>query len=82
MTLQMYADRKGWPLASVETSVDGDHVGGVFVLTRTLRLGGPLSDEQRARLLEIAERCPVHKSLTGPVRIDTELASALPSDAP
>jgi putative redox protein len=75
ITVKMYATRKTWPLESVEVSVDGDHVDGVFVLRRRLVLRGPLSDEQRARLLEIANRCPVHKSLSGPIRIDTDLVA-------
>jgi putative redox protein len=75
ITVKMYATRKTWPLESVEVSVSGDHVDGVFVLTRGITLRGPLSDEQRARLLEIADRCPVHRSLSGPIRIDTELVA-------
>jgi putative redox protein len=75
MTVKMYATRKTWPLESVEVSVAGDHVDGVFVLTRHVILRGPLDEEQRARLLDIANRCPVHRSLTGPIRIDTDLAA-------
>jgi putative redox protein len=73
MTVKLYADRKGWPLESVEVSVDGAHVDGAFVLTRKVGVRGPLDDEQRARLLEIADKCPVHKSLSGPIRIQTTL---------
>ncbi|HEY8040400.1 MAG TPA: OsmC family protein [Polyangiaceae bacterium] len=73
MTVKMYADRKGWPLEAVETTVRGDHVDGAFVLTRHIRLTGNLDDPQRERLLEIANKCPVHKSLTGPIRIATDL---------
>jgi putative redox protein len=73
MTLKMYADRKGWPLESVAVTVDGAHLGGDFVLTRHVRVRGPLTDDQRARLLEIANSCPVHKSLTGPIRIETDI---------
>jgi putative redox protein len=74
MTLKLYADRKGWPLESVDVSVAGDQVDGVFVMTRTLAVHGNLSDEQRARLLEIANKCPVHRALTGTIRIETDLA--------
>jgi putative redox protein len=73
MTLRLYAARKAWPLESIETSVDGDHVDGAFVLTRHLVLHGDLTEEQRARLLEIANKCPVHRSLTGPIKITTEI---------
>jgi putative redox protein len=77
ITVQMYAERKGWPLESVEVSVAGDHVDGAFVLTRHVVFHGPLSDDQAAKLLEIANKCPVHKSLTGPIRVDTVVLSAL-----
>jgi putative redox protein len=74
MTVKLYADRKGWPLTAVEVRVDGDHVDGAFVMRRSMRLEGDLTEEQRARLLEIANKCPVHKTLSGPIRIDTSLA--------
>ena len=75
MTVKMYADRKGWPLRSVEVAVKGDHVDGDFVLSREIRfVGDGLTDEHRARLLEIANKCPVHKSLTGPIRIETTVS--------
>jgi putative redox protein len=75
MTTKLYAVRKGWPLEAVEVTVAGDHVDGAFVLTRHVAFKGDLTDEQRVRLLEIANKCPVHKSLTGPIRIDTVLVS-------
>jgi putative redox protein len=74
MTVKMYADHKGWPLSSVEVTVEGKHEEGGFLMHRRVKLVGPeLTDEQRARLLEIANKCPVHKTLTGPIRIDTGL---------
>jgi putative redox protein len=74
MTVKMYADRKGWPLESIEVAVSGDHVEGTFVMTRHVALRGNLTDEQRARLLEIANKCPVHKTLTNAIRIETDLS--------
>jgi putative redox protein len=73
ITVKMYATRKAWPLESVEVSVSGDHVDGTFVMKHHVKLRGPLTDEQRARLFEVADRCPVHKVLYGPIRIDTDL---------
>jgi|SRR5580704_5407689 putative redox protein len=73
MTLELYAARKGWPLEGVEVAVSGDHRDGTFVLTRHIAVRGELTDEQRARLLEIANKCPVHKSLSGPIRIDSDI---------
>ena len=85
MTLRMYADRKGWPLEAAEVSVrhekihcdDCAQAGGsnsrIDHITRDLILEGPLDKSQRARLLEIADRCPVHRTLTGPIEITTTL---------
>src|SRR5579884_1777381 len=73
MTVKMYAERKGWPLERVEVLVTQDKREGVHVMQRTVRLEGALDDEQRARLLEIANKCPVHKTLTGTIEIETQL---------
>jgi putative redox protein len=74
MTVKMYADRKGWPVERVEVTVEGAHEDGGFTMHRRLRVEGVgLTGEQRARLLEIANKCPVHKTLSGPIRIRTEL---------
>ncbi len=76
ITLRMYADRKQWPLQGVEVALalnpDGKPAEGTRI-TRNIRLLGELSDEQRERLLQIANACPVHKILSA--RID--IASAL-----
>jgi putative redox protein len=75
MTLGAYARHKGLPLKSVEVTVEGAHVDGAFVMRRHIRVEGDLTDEQRARLLEIANKCPVHKTLTGKIAIETDLAA-------
>jgi putative redox protein len=77
MTMKLYAARKGWPVERIVVTVDGDHVDGAFVLTRHIALEGALTEEQRARLLEIANKCPVHRSLSGPIRIATDLVDKL-----
>jgi putative redox protein len=74
MTVKLYADRKGWPLEQVHVRVNGRHEDDGFHIDRTLRLAGALSDEQKARLLAIAEKCPVAKTLKGTIRISTALA--------
>jgi len=86
MTIRMYAERKKWPLAGVSVDVthdkihatDCDHCetteGKVDAFKRTIRLEGDLDDSQRARLLEIADKCPVHRSLEGEVTVETSLA--------
>ena len=83
MTIRMYARRKRWPLNSVSVDVCHDKVhaqdaglaneGKVDQFRRKIRLTGPLDQEQRARLLEIADKCPVHRTLEGSAHITTEL---------
>ena len=83
MTLQLYAQRKGWPLQGVEVRLRNDRVHAedcdrpeddcrIERITRQLRLLGPLDDAQRARLEEIASKCPVHNTLTGQIEIVDE----------
>ncbi|MDZ7708574.1 MAG: alpha/beta fold hydrolase [Trueperaceae bacterium] len=75
ITLRMYADRKKWPVTSIEVEVDSnsERKQGTVHTTfeRRVRLVGDLDDEQRGRLMEIADRCPVHRTLEGEVTIDT-----------
>jgi putative redox protein len=76
MTLQIYARRKEWPLERVEVSLRHSRIhaedcgdcatkeGSLDRIERYISLTGQLTDEQKARLLEIAQHCPVHKTLT------------------
>jgi len=77
ITLQMYAARKQWPLAGVEVELQfnpaGKPANGTDI-TRRVTLHGELDDTQRARLLQVANACPIHDVLVGDVRIDTSLA--------
>lgn len=85
MTLQLYARSKGWPLEDVvvrlshqkvhaEDCRDCEEKGGqIDSIERELELHGELEEAQRQRLLQIADRCPVHRTLTGEVRIGTVL---------
>jgi putative redox protein len=78
ITVQMYASRKQWPLEAIEVTVTknprGAPADGATELDRQVRLKGNLDAEQRARLLEIANKCPTHKLLSGTLRIATQLA--------
>lgn len=65
LTLMLYARRKGWRLDSVEAVVSHDEADGVYRMRRDIRLVGDLAFEQRGRLLEIANKCPVHRTLSG-----------------
>jgi putative redox protein len=74
LTLSLYARRKGMKLASVEIEVDHDESDGVYRMRREVRLVGELSVDERTRLLEIANRCPVHRTLSGRFEITSRLA--------
>lgn len=78
MTIRMYARRKGWPLTgvSVDISHGKAHVDGTKIdqFERRITLEGDLDEAQRARLLEIADKCPVHKTLEAGAKVTTELA--------
>ncbi len=74
MTLKVYAERKGWPLRDAHVTLNGTHVDGTFQIARQVELIGDLDAEQRQRLLEIADKCPVHKTLLGEIAITTTSA--------
>ncbi len=82
MTLRMYANRKKLSLDDINVRLEHARVHaedcidcekGMERITRRISLAGDLDPEQRARLLEIADKCPVHRTLEGDLRIDTEL---------
>ncbi|MCA6449863.1 MAG: OsmC family protein [Chitinophagaceae bacterium] len=74
-TLRMYADRKQWDLQEVKIDLDLDRNDSEnkTYINRKIRLIGNLDEEQRARLLDIANKCPIHKILSNPIGIHTEL---------
>jgi putative redox protein len=87
MTIRLYARHKSWPLEGVSVRLRHERVyakdcedcvekkdGHVERITRSIALSGALTEEQKARLLEIAERCPVHRTLAAPVQIATQLS--------
>ena len=83
MTIRMYARRKGWPLTQVSVDVSHDKVHAQDAETgsgdkidtwhRRIKLTGPLDADQRQRLLEIADKCPVHRTLEKSSKVVTEL---------
>ncbi|WP_433952003.1 bifunctional alpha/beta hydrolase/OsmC family protein [Brevundimonas diminuta] len=78
MTMRLYANRKGFPLERAMTTVRHAKVADMMPpdrFTRTIVLDGPLSDDQRARILEIADRCPVDLTLVRGSDVQTELSS-------
>ncbi|NKX45843.1 bifunctional alpha/beta hydrolase/OsmC family protein [Roseicyclus persicicus] len=91
MTIRMYARRKGLPLTHVSVDVTHDRVHAQDAgapsepldrFTRLIRLTGALDADARARLLEIANRCPVHRTLEAGATIRTELAPAEAASSP
>lgn len=84
MTIRMYADQKKWPLEGVTVEMTHHKETGADnirrdVITREITLEGPLDDTQRARLLEIANKCPIHKTLESKPDIQSSLAPAKPA---
>jgi putative redox protein len=85
MTLRMYADRKGWPLESVTVRLSQDRIhakdceeceteeGRIDRIGREIEMVGPLDEKQRRRLLEVADMCPVHRTLKGEVLVENSL---------
>ena len=73
LTLRMYADRKQWPLEKIRVEVTSEKIDKTTIFIRHVYFEGALDDEQRNRLLQIANACPVHKALTNPIEIKTEL---------
>ncbi|MEM8977871.1 MAG: bifunctional alpha/beta hydrolase/OsmC family protein [Pseudomonadota bacterium] len=85
MTIRMYARRKGWPLKHVSVDVSHNKVHAqdsdtanptkIDSFRRDIHLTGPLDQDQRKRLLEIADKCPVHKTLEQSSHIETVLSA-------
>ncbi|NSL86483.1 OsmC family protein [Chitinophaga sp. Mgbs1] len=76
ITLTMYAQRKKWPLEGVEIDLRFNSAAKpdpkTTVIDYDIRFIGNLTDEQRARLMEISHSCPIHKVLTNPVIINAK----------
>src|ERR671911_1055568 len=82
ITLRMYADRKGWPLESVTVRLGHKKIhardceqcetkeGRVDRIEREIELAGQLHERQRRRLMEVADRCPVHRTLESEVMVE------------
>ena len=88
MTVRLYAERKQWPLEGVQVRLSHSKIHAADCAERETKVGmidridvelsltGNLSEEQRQRLLEISEKCPVHRTLVSEVHIGTRLVAA------
>ncbi|MBK6266910.1 OsmC family protein [Marivirga sp. S37H4] len=88
ITLRMYANRKKWNVEEVLVHVDQEHRhekdsencesedGKITYFSRKIEIKGNLDDKQRKKLLEIAEKCPVHKTLESPIKVESELLTS------
>lgn len=88
MTLRMYADRKGWELENVDVLLDQSRVhakdcencesedGYIHVIEKQLRFTGDLTEQQKQRLLEISDKCPVNKTLLNEIKINSTIAES------
>jgi putative redox protein len=86
MTLRLYAQRKDFPLESISVRLRHQRIyakdcedcetgeGQISEIEREIRLEGNLDEAQRQRLLEIADKCPVHRTLTGEIKVRSRLA--------
>lgn len=94
MTLRLYASRKGWALESVEVQLTHERIHArdcaeceekdnvmVDLIRRHIVVTGELDEEQRTRLLALANRCPVHRTLEGGPTIVTQLDIAKNSNS-
>lgn len=87
MTMRMYADHKGWKVDNIIVHVEHDKIhladseegeketkkGKIDVLSREIEIEGDLTDEQKQRMMRIADRCPVHRTLHNDIRVVTKL---------
>ena len=73
MTLKMYASRKEMNLENAIVTVEIERADDIEKFTRDIQLIGSLNAEEKERLLEIANKCPIHKALAGQIQIKTQL---------
>ena len=85
MTIALYARRKGWPLTHVTVRLRHSRIhaddcaecetkqGMLDRIEREIAVAGELTEEQRSKVLEIADKCPVHRTLTAEINIRTTL---------
>ncbi len=73
ITLRMYANRKGFDVKAIEVKVFSEETDGGNTFHSTINITGTLNEDQRNRMLQIAKKCPVHKVLTNPIEVVTQI---------
>lgn len=73
ITLRMYADRKQWPVEAIDVTVGLERIDGKTVFSRNIQLKGDLDQDQKDRLLQIAKLCPVSKTLSGSIEVNSSI---------
>ncbi len=74
LSLQLYVKHNGWQVSRIGVAVAHKHAQGVYRLERQISVEGDLTAEQRAAVLRVAQACPVYRTLTGDIAINTSLA--------
>jgi putative redox protein len=74
LTLELYIRRKGLAVTKIDVQIEHEESPGLYKLQRRIQIEGELADAERQRLLEIANRCPIHRILSGEIQIQTELS--------
>lgn len=72
-TLRMYSERKGWDIPEIKVETELTELDGVSTFSRKLQFEGTVTDEQKKRLITIANACPVHKVLSSKIEFRTEI---------
>jgi putative redox protein len=78
ITLRMYANRKNFDVQQIQVKVLSEQVEGKTIFHRDVVITGNLDEPQRQRMLQIANACPVHKTLTNPIESQTNLSATAP----
>lgn len=73
ITLRMYANRKEWPVTEINVAVYLERKEDKTFFTRNIQIEGAIDETQQERLLQIAKACPVSKTLSGPITINTQI---------
>ena len=73
ITLRMYSNRKNFAVQEIQVKVSSEEVEGKTIFHRDITITGTLDQQQHKRMLHIANACPVHKLLTNPIEIKTQL---------